>query len=100
MTFYIWCTISGLILNLQDRYIGISLSAACIALVVFYIADRVKKANYLEAEEYANANLEFYHDSINHAILIKQKWRGQSLLSDPNIASTLDLDTELSFEEL
>ena len=95
-----WCTIAGLILNLQDRYIGISLSAACIALLYFYVIDKVKRAIFLNAEEYSNANIEFYQDCINHALLIKKKWRGQSTLSDPGIALTVDLNNELTDDEI
>jgi hypothetical protein len=49
--------LAGILLKLQDRYIGISFSAICISLMYLYVSDRIKKAIFLVAEEYAQANL-------------------------------------------
>ena len=40
-----------------------------------YVSERIKKAIFLVAEEYAHANLEFFTESINYSLVVKQKWR-------------------------
>jgi len=82
LTFFVWSFLAGILLKLQDRYIGISFSAICIAMMYLYVSDRIKKAIFLVAEEYAQANLQFFTASINHSLVVKQKWRNSSTLGE------------------
>ena len=66
-----------------------------------YISDRVKKAIFLVADEYAHSNLQFYTSSINYSLAVKQKWRNTSTMSDQQILSQEDqLNKELTKEEI
>jgi hypothetical protein len=82
LTFLVWSFLAGILLKLEDRYIGISFSALCISMMCLYIIDRIKKAIFLVAEEYALANLEFFTSSINYSLLVKRKWRNISNLAE------------------
>ena len=39
LTFFVWSFLAGILLKLNDRYIGISFSAATIAVVYLYVSD-------------------------------------------------------------
>jgi hypothetical protein len=51
-------------------------------MMYLYVSDRIKKAIFLVAEEYAQANLEFFTASINYSLVVKQKWRNSSTLGE------------------
>jgi len=51
-------------------------------MMYLYVSDRIKKAIFLVAEEYAQANLQFFTASINHSLVVKQKWRNSSTLGE------------------
>jgi hypothetical protein len=69
-------------------------------MMYLYVSDRIKKAIFLVAEDYAQANLEFFTASINYSLVVKQKWRNSSTLGEQQIASTEDQEKELTQDEV
>jgi hypothetical protein len=81
----VWSFLAGILLKLEDRYIGISFSAITISVVYLYVSDRLKKALFLLAEDFSIANLHFFATSINHALQVKKQWRAAKGVSDQAI---------------
>ena len=65
-------------------------------MMYLYVSDRIKKAIFLVAEKYAQANLQFFTTSINYSLVVKQKWRNASTLGEQQIASNEDQEKELT----
>ena len=47
LTFFLWSFLAGLLLKLEDRYIGISLTAATVSVVYLYVIARIKSSMFL-----------------------------------------------------
>ena len=75
MTFFVWSFLAGILLKLNDRFIGISFSAITISVVYLYISERIKNAIFLVTDRFQIANLQFYIECITYAINIKKQWR-------------------------
>lgn len=75
LTFFVWSFLAGILLKLEDRYIGISFTAITISVIYLYVSDRLKKAQFLEADRFKTASLKFFTASIAHALELKQQWR-------------------------
>ena len=75
LTFLIWSFLAGLLVKLEDRYIGISFTAATLALIYIYVITRLKKALFLTVENFKYANFKFYEDAFAHALEVKRRWR-------------------------
>jgi hypothetical protein len=84
LTFFVWSFLAGILLKLQDRFIGISFSAITISVVYLYLSERIKNAIFLVTDRFQIANLQFYIECITYAISIKKQWRiefmGQKML--------------------
>jgi hypothetical protein len=75
LTFFVWSFLAGILLKLNDRFIGISFSAITISVVYLYISERIKNAIFLVTDRFQIANLQFYIECIAYAINIKKQWR-------------------------
>lgn len=89
-----WSFLAGILLKLQDRFIGIAFSAITISVIYLYMSDRIKKAIFLVTDRFQIANLQFYIECIAHAVQIKKQWRmdymGQKLLKAGGSSGTPD----------
>jgi hypothetical protein len=74
-TFFVWSFLAGILLKLEARYIGISFTAITISVIYVYVSDRVKKASFLEADQFKTASLHFFKSSIAYALELKSQWR-------------------------
>ena len=72
MTFFVWSFLAGILLKLNERFIGIAFSAITISVVYLYISDRIKKAIFLVTDRFSIVNMQFYMDCIAHAVQIKK----------------------------
>lgn len=57
LTFFVWSFLAGILLKLQDRFIGISFSAITISVVYLYLSERIKNAIFLVTDRFQIANL-------------------------------------------
>lgn len=107
LTFFVWSFLAGILLKLQDRFIGISFSAITISVIYLYISDRIKKAIFLVTDRFQIANLQFYIECIAHAVQIKKQWRmdymGQKMLKGGSsgtpdaLPTQIDIETEINY---
>ncbi|CDW72149.1 dek1-calpain-like protein [Stylonychia lemnae] len=72
LIFFTWSFLAGILLRVQDRYIGISCTALTLLVTFAY---RLMKSNLLERERYKLANVEFFRSSLAFALKLKTQWR-------------------------
>ncbi len=77
LTFFLWAFLAGLLLKLENRYIGISFNSATIAIVYLYVIARVKQSMFITYEDFNYVNLHFDEDAIGHSLEVKRRWREQ-----------------------
>ena len=71
----LWSLLAGILLKVEDRYIGISITALTIALAGTFITDRKKKATSIKRSIVERGNIEFYKQSLGKSLIMKKKWK-------------------------
>lgn len=70
-----WSFLGSLLLQPQDRYIGISFTGVSISVLYLYASDRLKRASFLDSSKFQLASLGFFTSALSHALQLKAQWR-------------------------